>query len=67
MALNSANLGGSAYLNNIIGNALDIAALVATTFALKTKGRKATLSFGMISFGCFCIASPIAMKSKKLF
>lgn len=63
-SLNAANLGKNAYVNNIIGNVIEILAFASTTVVLRNFGRKATLIFAMVAFGCSFIATPLAKQSK---
>ena len=58
-SLNVANLGGDVHLNNAIGCALEIASFAATTFVLKKLGRKKTLIFLLVAFGCVFITTPL--------
>ena len=64
MALNSSNLGGSSYINNLIGGALDIAAALFMSGLLKKLSRRRALTFLYLVFACFSIACPLISGGK---
>ena len=58
-SLNSANLGGNVYVNNLIGGGFDVVAAVAVTVLLKKFNRRHTMIFSVTMFGSLCIFSQL--------
>ena len=58
MTYNAANLGGSAYINNLIGCILDAVSAATMTVMLKKLKRRQTIVFLSVTVGIFCILSP---------
>ena len=58
LTLNSSNLGGNAYINNISGFSLDVVAALIVTVLLKKFCRRHTLAFLTTCLAIFCLLSP---------
>ena len=58
MTYNAANLGGSAYINNLIGCTLEIVSAATMTVMLRKLKRKQTIAFLSTAIGIFCMLSP---------
>ena len=65
MTLNSSNLGGNVYINNLIGGGFDVLAAIAITVILKKFCRRHTMVFLLAMFGSFSILSQLVKQGEQ--
>ena len=65
-ALNSANLGGNVYINNLIGGGFDVVAAVAVTVLVRKFNRRHTMVFSVVMLGSLSILSQLVKQGNFL-
>ena len=64
MTYNAANLGGNIYVDNLIGCAVDVGAVVLVTGMLKVLSRRNAIASLFGAVACFAVLSPFVKQGK---